>query len=845
MRQLLAYLLVRKSDGTWDVGSHRNLETLLDSWKAVPDAGACAVVHTGFWRPDTSELEAAASGMRGKVLLTDAAKWALPQQFKSSSRPRAEAGGLFLYEALSGWGYEKEDDSGAEQPPEEGARQTDLGANRSLDLPCKWLDELSRRRPDLWRDGEIAGVHDERSYLQNEWRMSDESRDELASLRFAALTGTRPDEENIIRSLEYAPPWLLAMNIDALALSARPANRLAEEEVKRVADLIKFGFEGLTKIPNMGLKSIHQIASKILEAWNRGSAFCSGRAFEPTEKRHLGSAVPPEHAPMKIEKPGALPAGSSFLSGLQEAMFVFDERETKVLELRMGLHGTKCTLDEIGKLMGVTRERVRQIESRAVKKIAALIQPWIERLEKGAQEALRGREEPLPLLGLEVVDPWFAGVGENERPLAYALRHFNGGREFFLVRIAGQTYFSAISQEGWEESLRKTKALLEDLVKVDKSMPEDEARCLVESMLSGAGEELRPLLWKECTKWAHFSKTPSGESRLASFGMGAEGIVEAVLLESERPLHFEEIAKRCKARGRDVEARRAHNAAANIGILMAPGTYGLEAHFPLSGEEVDLLVSEAEDTIMENPARQWHADELTEILGEAGLDFGGRLNKYVLNHALKSSQALVYLGRMVWQVKGGARSHGTADRIDVWQAVAAALERNGSPMRTEEIRQALSKDRGLGIYSLAVLQSDPVIRVGEGTWGLLWRDVPFSESESKLITDELEEIMREIGEGLHVSEVAGALRRSSDLAARVRDPILLVSLCVRTGRISRQRADTSIRRIGKGRAGFAPTRRSQMRSTTPARLGGRYIRLPQRQAGCLAGKSSLMLPRGC
>lgn len=783
MRQLLAYLLVSKSDGTWDVGSHRNLETLLDSWKAVPDAGACAIVHIGFWRPDTSEFEAAVSGMRGKVLLTGAAKWALPQQFKSSLRPRAEAGGLLLYEALSGWGYEKEDDSGAEQPPEEGARQTDLGANRSLDWPCKLLDELSRRRPDLWREAEMAGVRDEHSYLQNEWRMSDESRDELASLRFAVFTGTRPDEENIIRSLEYAPPWLLAMNIDALALSVRPANRLAEEKVKRVADLIKFGFEGLTKIPNMGLKSIHQIAEKILEAWDRGSAFCSSRALELSEKCPLESAVPPEHAPMQIEKLGALPAGSSFLSGLQEAMFVCDERETKVLELRMGLNGTKCTLDEIGNLMGVTRERVRQIESRAAKKIAALMHPWIERLEKGAQEALRGREEPLPLLGLEVVDPWFAGVGENERPLAYALRHFNGGREFFLVRIAGQTYFSAISQEGWEEALRKTKALLEDLVKGEKSMPEDEARCLVASMLSGSGEDLRPLLWEECTKWAHFSKTPSGESRLASFGMGAERIVEAVLLESERPLHFEEIAKRCKARGRDIEARRAHNAAANIGILMAPGTYGLETHFPLSGEEVDLLVSEAENTIMENPARQWHADELTEILGEAGLDFGGRLNKYVLNHALKSSQALAYLGRMVWQVKGGARSHGTAGRIDVWQAVAAALERNGCTMRTEEIRQALSKDRGLGIYSLAVLQSDPVIKVGEGTWGLLWRDVPFSESEAKLITDELEEIMRERGEGLHVSEIAGALRRSSDLAACVKDPILLVSLCVRTGRI--------------------------------------------------------------
>jgi hypothetical protein len=778
MRQLLAYLLVRMSDGTWDVGSHRNLEGLLDSWTAVPDAGACAVAHVGFWRPDTAEFEGAVEGKRGVVLLTEAAKWALPTSFGTAARPCAEAGGLRLFEALSGWGYEKEEDAISATPPTAEAENENL----ALDLQSQWLDAVKRKWPQLWGAALDAGIHDEHSYIENEWRLKLNARNDLASLRYQMLAGDMPNGATIIQNLRHAPPWLLALDVDALVLPTRPANRLAEERVACVGGMIRIGYEGMAKIPNMGAKSMRVIGEKVAEAWEKGSVFCSAHALAGTEHhRAPPTAALPDNNAKSIE-PAYSSTTASFMSGLQEALLYCDEREMRVLELRMGLRGIKCTLDEIGKLLGITRERIRQVESKAVRKISALMGDWMERIESGINNVLNARDEPLPLVGLEVIDPWFSGVGESERPFAFALGHFNDKREFFLVRVDGQAYVSAISQEEWEEALRKTKALLGELVKGDRSMPEDEARCLAECMLTGSWEDLRPLLWKETSKRAHFSKTPTGESRLASFGMGAESIVEAVLLESERPLHFEEIARRCAARGREIDSRRARNAAADIGILLAPGTYGLDTHLPLEQEEIDLLVGEAENIILANPAKQWHADEIAERLGEAGIDFDGKLNKYVLNHALKSSQSLAYLGRMVWQIKSG-KSNGTADRIAVWQAVAVALEHNGAPMRTEEIRKELSKDRGLGAYSLAVLQSDPVIKVGEATWGLLWRDVPFSEHDAKRLTDELEEIMRRNGEGLHISEIIDALKETADLASRVKDPALLVALAVRAGKI--------------------------------------------------------------
>jgi len=55
---------------------------------------------------------------------------------------------------------------------------------------------------------------------------------------------------------------------------------------------------------------------------------------------------------------------------LQEALAELPPRETKILEMRYGLvDGRTLTLNEVGKKMGVTRERIRQIEAQALRRL--------------------------------------------------------------------------------------------------------------------------------------------------------------------------------------------------------------------------------------------------------------------------------------------------------------------------------------------------------------------------------------------------------------------------------------------------------------------------------------------
>jgi RNA polymerase primary sigma factor len=55
---------------------------------------------------------------------------------------------------------------------------------------------------------------------------------------------------------------------------------------------------------------------------------------------------------------------------LHDALDGLDPREREVLEMRFGLvDGQTRTLEEVGNILGVTRERIRQIETKALRKL--------------------------------------------------------------------------------------------------------------------------------------------------------------------------------------------------------------------------------------------------------------------------------------------------------------------------------------------------------------------------------------------------------------------------------------------------------------------------------------------
>jgi RNA polymerase primary sigma factor len=84
------------------------------------------------------------------------------------------------------------------------------------------------------------------------------------------------------------------------------------------------------------------------------------------EDSTLGDFIPDERQASPVDQ-----ASRQLLKDhLEEVLSTLSEREAKVLSLRFGLDGgQQRTLEEVGKVFGVTRERIRQIEAKALRKL--------------------------------------------------------------------------------------------------------------------------------------------------------------------------------------------------------------------------------------------------------------------------------------------------------------------------------------------------------------------------------------------------------------------------------------------------------------------------------------------
>ena len=96
---------------------------------------------------------------------------------------------------------------------------------------------------------------------------------------------------------------------------------------------------------------------------------------------HVPTAAQTEDAAESVSR-------TAVLGGCLDSL---DDRQRRVLELRYGLGGGRPrTLDEIGLVFNVTRERIRQIETQSLNKLAALAEA------QQLRQTARNAPSPLP-----------------------------------------------------------------------------------------------------------------------------------------------------------------------------------------------------------------------------------------------------------------------------------------------------------------------------------------------------------------------------------------------------------------------------------------------------------------
>ena len=461
-----------------------------------------------------------------------------------------------------------------------------------------------------------------------------------------------------------------------IELPARLRSYAKREGITTLGDLAKRSQLELVAAPNVGRASLAALPRVITQ--------------------HLESLVADGTAPDDER----LESFKGAVEGLDPMLRIIATR-------RSGLGGDPVTLQELGDMFGVTRERIRQLEAKVCEALGR--HPWAKRATVRVAAALEGGAVSFASLAR---DPWWATA--CERPAVV---------EFVVEQVlASDVFVIELDAEYW---LSRIKASLVDsarseLLRAAEAIPLPGPFARFEPLIAKAAEGLGPgiaqHLRNELRGRMRFD-VRAGESpqdNVLALGDTRNAEILALLRAAPEPL-----------RVGDIQARPG---GARVGrfpeevIHFGRGTVGLRQHFPDFEKWREALVPDAVKLIATlGPERQWHCSELLDELREEH-EIPEWLTAFGLAALIKADGRLRYLGRLRVALPG---SRDNESRLFVHEALEEILAEAGEPVLRAELLQKLGKRLGASELSLQQVFTRPqFVRIDGERIGLLARDVP-------------------------------------------------------------------------------------------------------------------------
>jgi RNA polymerase primary sigma factor len=181
----------------------------------------------------------------------------------------------------------------------------------------------------------------------------------------------RFDESKGIKFISYAVWWIRQAILQALA----EQSRIVRVPLNRAGDIHRIGKRAATLLQELGREPTHE---EIADGMDLSEEEVSRTMAISHAHISLDAPVAPGEDNSLIDHLAdsgrLLPDEETFEKALIEtvhqSLLVLKPREARVLRMYFGLDGDEpMTLEEIGEVLGVTRERVRQIKDRALSKL--------------------------------------------------------------------------------------------------------------------------------------------------------------------------------------------------------------------------------------------------------------------------------------------------------------------------------------------------------------------------------------------------------------------------------------------------------------------------------------------
>lgn len=493
--------------------------------------------------------------------------------------------------------------------------------------------------------------------------------------------------------------------------------RLHLDEAQRATPLANMELPARvrTLVDRDQLRTLGDLASRDTQALNEGGV---GRVSVKDLAAAIGAHFERAEAERAI-------ADLGLIEGLKAMVQQEEPMLRIILTRRAGIGGEAQTLQELGDTFGVSRERIRQLETRVATGIRR--RQYAREVERRVGKAL---ENGACLLSDLATDAWWAQAEDLATVVAYVVDDLCSVAH--VVEWDGDLWLSRSKSSAVTTTCAETE---EAARKVTLPAPLSAFDAVQEKLRTTMGATFADRFAQDLRSKLKVESV-GGEPRVVAFGDTKGAEILGLLRASPVPLNIDDLTVRMGSRVKVPEEA----------LYFAPRTIGLEQHFEDFDRWRAELVPAARKVIeAAGPSRQWTCSELLDELREERA-LPEWMNAFRLASLIRRSDALVYLGRLRVVLPGGEENR---TRVFVHEATEQILRDAGGPVTKEDLLAKLHARVGFsGLTLQAVLIKPHFVKVDDDRIGLLDRDVEGGPAAIAEALDQLESVLDRRGRGL-------------------------------------------------------------------------------------------------
>ncbi len=497
--------------------------------------------------------------------------------------------------------------------------------------------------------------------------------------------------------------------IEALNLSVRSTNALKNHGIDFTNQLEKLTEKEIAQIPNLGKKSKNEILSN-------------------------------HNIYLKTQRDLRFDNIAEALDFLFEKKF-FKNKE--VIEKRL-FHN--YTLEQCGQLSGVTRERIRQIESKFINSLKSLI------TDKHAKELSSFFENHTGInnfFELNKVGPSYNNISKYLIPATNPknfLNHFFVKENLLKWQKKKNSYYLYASNSDSLDELIHDKELINFILNSSSAKLYDSVKTysLIKNQESNFDYILEEIQSK-LSKRANFASLYAVTQLKKNFTY----ITTRQVIEFLKENCNKDFSSQIRTLNNILSSSDTTNPVfdvRDINLYMAKGQGNFFFLDKLEIENIDQeeIVNFVLEVIKRKPDKNFNSKEFldyfkeTERLSKNTIEI---LDRYIIDAILLSvaneHDDLNYLGRSTWS---GNENALRKKRTKIYPTVLKILEDNGAPMLLKEIKKEITKVRGHGknFQLHTTLTSPKLIQISSGLWGLRDRDINVSNEQELEMVNQIQ-----------------------------------------------------------------------------------------------------------